>query len=918
MASKAKILKSIQHFDNVGKEIERFEERIRDAIAEPDCSAALIDVLKSKIEKYEKKLEETFSELNIDVGEEKWEKYLDMQDSLLNCSVSLEKVKHTFKKETGKENLENKNLVAKMPKLELPQFHGEMEYWITFKELFQATVIDNSDLTEIDKLQYLFASVKGNAAKLIRGFAIKKENLKNCWELLCERYENKNQLANYQINKLFSIRTNKANSAKQLFEILDNCNESVRNLTVLGLEINLLSELIIINHCTSKLHEEIAHRWELTLKPDTYPTLQAFRMFIESEARALGLLSGNADAPKSKLGTSNQIINKSYARKNVGFEKGSRFSQSNFNQPKKSLVFNANLDKNYSFSCAICKENASHPLYKCPVFNRMKVEERIKAIEGICCTNCLRKNHTTSECRINIGCKVCKDRHHTLLHVYNVNCSALSENSQNVVAVSRGCQLKGNKLTSPVLLSTAIIKIKSKSGKCIECRALIDNASQLSLISGRLKEKLDIRVKSEKHKISGINGVNAETSLHSCTIEFTPHFSSLKFNLEAIVVNKVTSSLPKFQFKNRQFPHLKNLKLADPNFHISKPIDVLLGAEIYADLLEGLPIFGPAGTPTAIPTKLGYILSGKIYAPPLKESIVNSSLNDQLSELWKLEEVPKTNAKIQIPDPCEESVSKSVKRNNEGRYIVNLPFKENNTLGESKEKAAQLLYALENKFHKNKQFKDNFLNFMNEYLALGHMREISQKRDDETPNCYIPYHMVTNEKSTTTKCRVVFNASSKSKNGKSLNDVLMTGPKLQTEIFNHLIKFRSYRVAFAADIERMYRQILISDEDCKYQRIVWRDTPSDSLKSFELQTITYGTSCAPFLALRTLQQLYQDEEQNFPLAAKIARENIYIDDLLSGADTEVEAKSIIIEIQNLLKSGGFILRKWSSSHPKVL
>ncbi|GFV58456.1 hypothetical protein TNCV_4036311 [Trichonephila clavipes] len=127
MASKAKILKSIQHFDNVGKEIERFEERIRDAIAEPDCSAALIDVLESKIEKYEKKLEETFSELNIDVGEEKWEKYLDMQDSLLNCSVSLEKVTHTFKKETAKENLENKNLVAKMPKLELPKFHGEME-----------------------------------------------------------------------------------------------------------------------------------------------------------------------------------------------------------------------------------------------------------------------------------------------------------------------------------------------------------------------------------------------------------------------------------------------------------------------------------------------------------------------------------------------------------------------------------------------------------------------------------------------------------------------------------------------------------------------------------------------------------------------------------------------------------------------
>ncbi|GFR01392.1 DUF1758 domain-containing protein [Trichonephila clavata] len=202
--------------------------------------------------------------------------------------------------------------------------------------------------------------------------------------------------------------------------------------------------------------------------------------------------------------------------------------------------------------------------------------------------------------------KACKDRHHTLLHVYNVNGSALSETSQNVVAVSRGCQLRGNKQASLslslVLLSTTIIKIKSKSGKCIECRALIDNASQLFLISGKLKEKLNVPVKTENHKISGINEVNAETSLHSCTIEFTPHFSSLKFNLVAIVVNKITSPLPNFQFENRRFPHLKNLKLADPNFHISNPIDVLLGTEIYANLLEGLPILGPARTPAAIPT----------------------------------------------------------------------------------------------------------------------------------------------------------------------------------------------------------------------------------------------------------------------------------------------------------------------------
>ncbi|GFQ86190.1 hypothetical protein TNCT_16651 [Trichonephila clavata] len=115
MASKAKILKSIQHFDNVGEKIERFEERICDAIAEQDCSAALIYVLKSKVENYEKKLEVTFSELNVDVCDEKLEKYLDMQDLLLNCSVSLEKVTHTFKKKPEKKIWKIKSSCKKMP-----------------------------------------------------------------------------------------------------------------------------------------------------------------------------------------------------------------------------------------------------------------------------------------------------------------------------------------------------------------------------------------------------------------------------------------------------------------------------------------------------------------------------------------------------------------------------------------------------------------------------------------------------------------------------------------------------------------------------------------------------------------------------------------------------------------------------------
>ncbi|XP_055932937.1 uncharacterized protein LOC129962958 [Argiope bruennichi] len=117
-----------------------------------------------------------------------------------------------------------------------------------------------------------------------------------------------------------------------------------------------------------------------------------------------------------------------------------------------------------------------------------------------------------------------------------------------------------------------------------------------------------------------------------CQVEFTPHFLSKTLNLNALVVNKVTSPLPNFDIQIQRWPHLDNLILADPNFYISQQIDILLGADIYALLLEELPIFGPSGTPAAISTKLGYILTGKIYTSQRPDSIVHSTLCDQSIE----------------------------------------------------------------------------------------------------------------------------------------------------------------------------------------------------------------------------------------------------------------------------------------------
>ncbi|UYV66853.1 K02A2.6-like, partial [Cordylochernes scorpioides] len=172
--------------------------------------------------------------------------------------------------------------------------------------------------------------------------------------------------------------------------------------------------------------------------------------------------------------------------------------------------------------------------------------------------------------------------------------------------------------------------------------------------------------------------------------------------------------------------------------------------------------------------------------------------------------------------------------------------------------------------------------------------------------------------STTTNLRVVFDASACSDDSLSLNKVLHIGPKLQTDIFDLLLRFRTFFVALSADIEEMYRQILIHPDDSDYQRVLWRDSPSDAIQEYKLTTITYGTSCAPYLAIRTLHQLADDEAMNYPVASEIVKRDFYVDGLLTGADTVEEAQVLIRQIIALLAEGGFLIRKWVSNSPKIL
>ncbi|XP_054717437.1 uncharacterized protein LOC129226832 [Uloborus diversus] len=215
---------------------------------------------------------------------------------------------------------------------------------------------------------------------------------------------------------------------------------------------------------------------------------------------------------------------------------------------------------------------------------------------------------------------------------------------------------------------------------------------------------------------------------------------------------------------------------------------------------------------------------------------------------------------------------------------------------------------------------DQYKNFMREYLSLNHM-ELVQAEEIivEDRKCfYMPHHGVIREHSSTTKLRVVFDASAKSSTNISLNDVLHAGPKLQTDLFYILSNFRIHSIALAADIEKMFRQILVSHSDSDFQRIIWRENPDQKIEDYRLKTVTYGTACAPYLAIRTIKKLAEDEEMNFPKASKVIDKDFYVDDLLTGADSIQEAENLMSDLINLMRRGGFTLRKWISNEHSIL
>ncbi|XP_063979907.1 uncharacterized protein LOC135163930 [Diachasmimorpha longicaudata] len=414
--------------------------------------------------------------------------------------------------------------------------------------------------------------------------------------------------------------------------------------------------------------------------------------------------------------------------------------------------------------------------------------------------------------------------------------------------------------------------------KPVPCRMLLDTGSSSSFITTELAEKLQLPKVQCSISVGALNDLSTVAN-YRVTATVQSRHNNFRKDLDLLAIPAISSLIPGQQIDRKALQLTPDVRdhLADPEFHKPSPVQMLLSS-------------GHSISTLAV---------GQRRIPHTRNLIAqNTPLNTMMLA-------------------CEKHFTEHVSRTPEGRYMVALPF--NNLkehLGSSSSQAHRHFLALERKFRVNPDLLQEYRKVMEEYKQLGHMKKVTNEIED---GFYLPHHAVIKMSSMTTKVRVVFDGSAKSSSKHSLNDALMVGPTIQDDIFSLIVRFRVPGFVLTGDIEKMYRQVLVAPDDRKFQRIIWRDQPTDKdVTVYELQTVTFGLAPAPYLATRCLHQLADHENDNFPVASTILKRDLYVDDVLTGANSLEDTWQLRNELIALLRKGGFNLRQCASNSSAVL
>lgn len=311
---------------------------------------------------------------------------------------------------------------VKLPTITLPTFNGQYSQWLQFKDAFISLIDKNTTLMDIQKLQYLRGSLKGEAIEFLEGLETTTENYKTAWELLTNHYENQRLIINTHLKELFETAAITKCNRTSIRQFVNHIRMHVKALAMLKLPVEQW-DAILIYLAVNKLDYNTRKDWETHISTRGMNELPKMNELLEFLTGRYHML---------------EMVEK---------EKSAFDSHKQDKKQGKAVA----LTTTASNECEYCK--GAHRIFNCEKLIKLPIASRTTEIRKLkLCINCLQKGHWSKECRSQ-DCKICKGKHNSLLHIADSAKEQQEKTSQDVSnnIVSTHCA----KSSHQVLLSTA-------------------------------------------------------------------------------------------------------------------------------------------------------------------------------------------------------------------------------------------------------------------------------------------------------------------------------------------------------------------------------------------------------------------------------------------------------------------------------
>ena len=675
---------------------------------------------------------------------------------------------------------------------------------------------------------------------------------------------------------------------------LANAAVTLKNIQMFG-ELN--TQNCIVELC-KRLPQRLMFKWrdsvmKVKQQSDRYPQFDAFVKFVREQANVMNdPIYGNEELLASK-----QPHHKGSSKSVSGLSTEVASDQ----RPERSRA--------KTFVCQLCKDN--HKLFYCPQFNAKSVDERLAFVEEkSLCKNCLFPGHAASDCRCPYICKIdgCNQKHSKLIHISHAsnNNMLVSSNSSTANANTSVTNCLSNNADSvympvvPIVVNDAILTY-----------ALLDTGSSCSFCTEKLADRLKIPKQKTNYQLRTLHGSSDQSSYYvALSISSSEGTEKVSMNNVLLVEHIPVSS---YTVDVNSYPHLEGLSFASPDH-----VDVIIGQDCSA-LLTPLEVRrGSRNSPFAIRTVLGWCLNGT--APQTTNAIVTSNfvstqqIDQKLNRLWEMEEyfTPQSTPDGSAEDDYVLSLWDQECTVVDGHFQIPIPWKNlTEPMPNNLTLAKRRLYQLQGSLRK-KGIIDTYNNEINRLVQDGYAEIVPDREINSANTCwYLPHHAVA--KKDGKKIRVVFDCASKF-NNVSLNTCCLQGPNFTNRLTDVLLKFRTHHYAFMADITAMYNQVKIPPDDRDALRFLW--FMDEKLVHMRSTCHIFGgiwSASSALYALRKTAELTDD------VAVQDAiKRNFYVDDLAYSTQNIAQAKSMVVQLKNVLLQRGFSLTKYVANDKRIL